>query len=234
MILYSQLSHNKERENSMQQNILKASNVTKIFMIYNDGKNIRRKELVNIRYMDNNHCYFVGSTIANYSKPKWRAKTDIIVYTPDGIYSANVIIRDTTFTLQELMYKVDIPKTWKFTQLRGGTRKKIKLPVTINFTDGSEINTTTYDIAIGGFSILSKQDLSTVQIKFPCSCNIKFPNDTLINFPDGTLETATKYIRQKPILDDFELKDHKLFCFKFTNLNPNESMILKNFLMKIE
>ena len=89
----------------MQKNILKTSDVTKIYLNFTDGKNHRRREEVKLRYIDNKSCYFVGPTIINFTKPKWRAKTDIIVYTPDGVYSANVIIRETNFSLNNIFYR---------------------------------------------------------------------------------------------------------------------------------
>ena len=63
----------------MQQNILRSSDVTKIYFTYTDGKGFNRKEEVTIKYMDKKSCYFVGATISNFSKPKWRAKAKIII-----------------------------------------------------------------------------------------------------------------------------------------------------------
>ena len=218
----------------MQENILKTSNVTKIFLKYLDGKNYKRKEEVSLRYMDNKSCYFSGASISNFNKPKWRAKAEIVAYTPEGVYSSIVIIRDTEYTLKNILYKVDLPKTWKFTQLRSGSRKKISLPLIVRFNDGLEINTTTYDISIGGFSFLNNQELNTIQTRFSCTCQIQFPRENLINFPDGILQTDAKYVRQKRIKEGYNIDEEKLLCFKFVNLSPNDTVILKNFLIKVE
>lgn len=218
----------------MQKNILKTSDVTKIYLNFTDGKNHRRREEVKLRYIDNKSCYFVGPTIINFTKPKWRAKTDIIVYTPDGVYSANVIIRETNFSLNNIFYKVDIPKTWKFTQLRVGSRKNVKLPLKLKFNDGLELEAETLDLSVGGFSFITNQDLSTVHTRFACNCKMFFPKDMTINFPDGILEVDAKYVRQKNITDNYDLEGHKIVSFKFLELSPDYTMILKNFLMKIE
>ncbi len=194
----------------MQNNILKQSNVTKIFIKFSDGKNHTHKESVKLRYMDSKCCYFAGELIANFTKPRWRAKADIIVYTPEGVYSATVIIRETEFSLKNIMYKLDIPKTWKFKQLRSGTRKVVKLPLKLKFNDGIEIEGVTYDLSVGGFSFTSNHILSTVQTSFACSLSMEFPKDAIINFPDGILETSAKYVRQKPIQEGYELMDQKL------------------------
>ena len=218
----------------MQQNILKASNVTKIFLKFTDGKKYNRKEAVKLRYMDNRSCYFAGQAIINFSKPKWRAKTEIIVYTPDGVYSTIVTIKETSYSLNNILYKVDIPKSWKFTQLRAGTRKEIALPINVKFNDGLEISGETYDLSTGGFSIISNQELSTIHTRFACICKIQFPKDAIINFPDGILETEALYVRQKPIKEGFDLEEYKMLCFKFKNLSADDTMILKNFLIKQE
>lgn len=218
----------------MQQNILKASGVSKIYFNYVDGKNVRRKEIVKVRYMDNKSCYFVGDIPVNFAKPKWRAKADIVVYTPDGTYSTTVIIRDASLSLREILYRVDIPRTWKYTQMRAGTRKEVKLPVKLKFNDGLEIEAETQDVSIGGFSIITNQEFSTMHTRFACNCKVQFPKDSIINFPDGLLDTSCIYVRQRPILDDYELQDHKVVCFRFVNLPTDYSMILKNYLMKID
>ena len=218
----------------MQQNILKTSNITKIYLNYVDGKNYKRKEPVSVRYMDDKSCYFVGSTILNFSKPKWRTKAEIVVYTPDGIYNAVVIIRDVDFSLNNLFYKVDIPKTWNFVQLRKGTRKLVNLPVKLKFNDGVEISGETYDLSVGGFSLISETNLNTLQTRFACNCKIQFPNDLVMNFPDGILEVDSMYVRQKNLADSYATENQKLLCFKFLNLSADYNMIIKNFLMKIE
>ena len=218
----------------MQENILRSSNVTKIFLVYQDGKKLKRRELVKVRYLESKYCYLAGEPILNFKKPGWRAKADIVVYTSDGVYSANVIIRDVNFSLREMLYKLDLPKTWKYTQLRSGSRKVISLPIKITFTDNTIVEIETYDLSIGGFSVLVNQELNTVQTRFPCGCQINFPKESIMNFPDGILDTAARYVRQKAITDDYDLRDHKKYCFKFTGLTPDQQMILKAFLLKLE
>lgn len=218
----------------MDKNILKASDVTKIYLTFVDGKNYRRKEEVRVRYLDSKSCYFAGSTPINFTKPKWRTKADIIVYTPDGVYTATVIIRDTEYSLNNIFYKLDIPKTWKFKQLRSGSRKKVSLPLTIKFNDGLEISGETYDLSVGGFSFISSENLSTIHTRFACNCKIQFPTGLTINFPDGLLNTDSLYVRQKALSEGYGLENKKLLCFKFLSLSPDYQMILKNFLMKIE
>ena len=61
-----------------------------------------------------------------------------------------------------------------------------------------------------------------------------FPKDLIMNFPDGTLEKDVLFVRKKSITDNFEYIDQNLYCFKFLNLTPDEKMILKNFLLKID
>lgn len=218
----------------MQENILRNSNVTKLYIEFPDGKNYKRKELVAVKYIDNKSCYFSGPTpTSQFTKPKWRTKANIIVYTPDGVYKTTVIIRDVDFSLNGVLYQLDLPKNWEFKQLRAGSRKKVKLPLTIKFNDGLTIETETFDLSIGGFSFFGEHNFSTLHTRFAANCKIIFPNDLIMNFPDKTLEKDCLYVRKKVITDDFERMNQNLYCFKFLKLTPDETMILKNFLLKL-
>ena len=218
----------------MQQDILKNSNFNKIYFCYVDGKNIQRKITVTIKYMDTKSCYFVGEIPVNFTKPKWRTKAEIIVYTTNGKYSTTLIIRDTNFSLQEVVYKVDLPKAWSFSQLRAGTRKKLELPVKIKFNDGLEIEAKTFDVSVGGFSIITKENLSTIHTRFASNCKILFPNDSTLNFPDDILESDCIYVRMKNNINmEFSgSANDKLICFKFLKLSSEKLLILKKFLMQ--
>lgn len=218
----------------MQENILKTSNVTKIYLDFYDGKNRHIKEEVTVRYMDSKFCYLVGGIPINFNKPKWRAKANIIVYTTDGIYKTTVIIRDINFSLSDVVYRLDLPKKWDFKQLRAGSRKKVALPFKIKFNDDFEINANLHDLSVGGFSFVGNYNLSTVHTRFACNCKITFPKDSVINFPDGILDNDAIFVRKKPLITEFGLTGEEVYCFKFLNLSPDYVLILKNFLMKIE
>jgi hypothetical protein len=88
----------------MQKNILNSPDISKIYLKFNDGKKNPRNELVKIRYVDKKSVYFAGQSIINFSKPGWRAKCEIVIYTPDGIYITNVIIQETIFSFQDLFF----------------------------------------------------------------------------------------------------------------------------------
>ena len=189
----------------MQHNILKTSEIVKIFFNYTDGKGITRKELVKVRYMDHRSVYFVGRIPSSFTKPKWRAKANVVVYTPEGIYYTEQIIRDVTCSLNDVLYKVDLPKTWNFKQLRAGSRKKVALPAKIIFADEFCLEAQTLDLSVGGFAIeSSKGFLTSVQKNFPAKCLLQFPQSAIINFPDGLLNTEIKFVREKAIIDEFE------------------------------
>ena len=218
----------------MQENILRSSNVTKIFIEFSDGKNYKRKESVTVKYVDNKSCYFSGPVpSAHFTKPKWRTKANIIVYTPEGVYKTTVIIRDVDFSLNNVLYRLDLPKKWDFKQLRSGSRKKIKLPLVIVFNDGLTIEAETFDLSVGGFSFVGEHNFSTLHTRFASNCKIVFPKDLIMNFPDQTLEKECIYVRKKAIVDDYEHIGQNLYCFKFLKLSPDETMVLKNFLLKL-
>ena len=217
----------------MQQNFLKSGLISKIAFIYVNGVGLKKKEVVTLRYMDKKHCYFYSSNTANFHKPKWRTKATIIAYTPEGVYESQVIIRDTSYSQNEILFEVDIPKTWSFKQLRVGTRKYVKLPLNITFADNVEIEGETKEISVGGFSFITKHNLTSVHKSFSSKCKIQFPKDAIINFPDGIMEAEVKYVRHKAITDNYEYDGFSIISFKFINLNSNQKMVLKTFLMKL-
>ena len=53
----------------MQDNILKSVKIVKVFLDFNDGKGIHRREEVILRFMDNSQCVFAGPAPANFKKP---------------------------------------------------------------------------------------------------------------------------------------------------------------------
>lgn len=211
----------------MEQNILKSTDVSKIYLIYTDGKKNQRKELVNIRYSDKKHCYFAGEIPFNFSKPGFFAKADIVVYTPDGVYRANVKMGNISYTLNEIVYELAMPKFWNYTQMREGTRKKLGFPISIKFCDETVLDGYLYNLSVSGFSIATKIQLSLVQKKFPAVSEILFPTDEYPEIPDGKLIANCKYARENALIDDYEFMDHNLIGFKFLNLNKSYAEIIK-------
>lgn len=217
----------------MLQNVLKYNDIKKICLNYVDGKKNEIKTEVFIKLLEDKACYFMGKTIANFSKPRWRAKVEIVVYTAEGLYSGIATIKETTFSLNNITYKTDLPKKWEFKQLRTSYRQIVKLPVNIVFEDGQNIESNTYDISSRGFSVISEESLSTMQTKFPCVCKIKFPKDYIENSEEEIFEQEALYTRQQTIKDNYELINKKKLCFKFVNLNPTNQILLKNLLSRI-
>lgn len=217
----------------MQQEFLRSGLISKIIFIYVNGAGLKKKEVVELAYMDKKYCYFRATNTLNFQKPKWRAKADIIAYTPEGVYETNVIIRETTYSQSEILFEVDIPKTWNFKQLRAGSRKPVELPLNIMFADNVEIEGVTKEISIGGFSLLIKHNLTSVQKSFPSKCSIQFPKDLILNFPDGVLNTEIKYVRHKTVTDEYDYEGYSVVSFKFLKLTEDQKMIMKAYLMKL-
>lgn len=217
----------------MQHDILKSNLVTKIMFTYVDGIGLRKKEQVTLSYMDKKYCYFKSQNTINFHKPKWRTKANITVYTPEGVYETTLIIRDTSYSQHEILFEVDLPKTWSFKQLRAGTRKDVELPLYLRFSDGVEIEGNTREMSIGGFSFISNHTLTSVQKGFPAEVCIQLPKDLIINLPDGKLETQVKYVRHKALADNYEQSGFSAISFKFTNLTEEQKMVLKSYIMKL-
>lgn len=215
----------------MQQNILRSSNITKIYLIYVNPQNARKREMVTLRFMDKKECYFVGKYIPNFVKPKKKTPAEIQVFTPDGVYKTNINIFDSNVSLDEVLYIVSIPQKWDFIQLRKSTRKEVALPFSIKFNDGFEINGNTYDLATGGISFWTKERLSSIYQKISCILTLKLPDNTIINFAEGQLTTEAKFVREKEDLDYHP--GEKLYIFRFVTLSLDDEMVLKNFLIKL-
>ena len=215
----------------MQHNILRDSNITKIYLIYvNNGA--RKKEVVKLRFIDNKECYFAAQTPIKFDKPKKKIPAEINVFTSDGVYKTKVTLLDTNLSLREILYEVSIPKTWDFVQLRASTRKLVELPVSIKFNDGFVINATSYDLSLGGISFFAKENISSIYKKISGILTLELPKNTLFNFQDGKLTVETKFVREKDNIEDHF--GEQLIIFKFINVSPDDEFVLKNFLIKLD
>lgn len=211
----------------MQQNILRESNVTKIYLIYTDN-GMRKRLPVKLRFMDHKECYFATPITIDFRKPKRKIQAELKVYTIDGIYKSQIVLLDTNMAQNEVMYEVSIPSKWDFVQLRSSTRKEIELPLKIAFNDGFVIETTTQDLSLGGVSFITKQPISGIYKRISGILTLELPKNTIINFPDGILNVETKFVRESS-----ESYDGTLYSFKFLGLKPEDEEILKNFLLHI-
>lgn len=221
----------KERFNIMQHNILRNSNITKIFLIYvHNGA--RKREVVTLRFMDNKECYFASPTPVKFDKPKRKIPAELNVFTSDGVYKTKVTLLDTNMSLREVLYEVSIPKSWDFVQLRASTRKLVQLPVTIKFNDGFTISATTYDLSLGGVSFFTKEQISSIYKKISGILTLELPKNTLINFPDGKMTVETKFVRERNDIE--EHFDETLVIFKFIGVTQDDDIVLKNFLIKLD
>lgn len=215
----------------MQHNILRDSNITKIFLIYvHNGA--RKREVVSLRFMDNKECYFAAPTPVKFDKPKRKIPAELNVFTSDGVYKTKATLLDTNMSLREVLYEVSIPKSWDFIQLRASSRKVVSLPVSIKFNDGYTINATTYDLSLGGISFFTKEPISSIYKKVSGILTLELPRETLINFPDGKMTVETKFVREKTDVE--EHFGETFVIFKFIGVVPDDEIVLKNFLIKLD
>ena len=216
----------------MQTNILRGSNITKIYLIYTNSKKFKKRENVKLRYMGDKECYFSGAVPVGFEKPKRKSPVELIVYTSDGIYKTTVKILDSNLHMNEVMYQLEIPKTWSFSQLRSGSRRVVALPGCLKFNDGTEISFETADLSIGGFSFTTKEKISSIYQRFACTCTLEFPKELIINFPDCKLVAEAKFVRSRELIENSIEKT--FFALKFVNLADDTKMILKNYLLSLE
>ena len=213
----------------MQHNILRDSNVTKIYLMYIDG-GARKKIQVKLRFMDSKEGYFAAPTPRGFVKPKRKIPAELNVYTTDGVYRTKVTLLDSNMSLNEVMYEVSIPNKWDFVQLRSSSRKEVELPLKITFNDGFTIETKTHDLSLGGISFVSKESFNSIYKKISGILTFALPNNVLINFPDGKMTTEAKYVRESEPNDFGEV----LYSFKFCSIKPEDEDVLKNYLLRLD
>lgn len=216
----------------MERNILKESEVTKIYLSYQEN-GIKKRHLVSLRFMDLKDCYFATPMPQNFKKPKNKTPIEIVVYTTDGVYTTHVSLIESNISMSDVLFSVTIPKSWDFKQWRQSTRKRISINFSLKYNDGFEIVGTTYDISIGGISFITDQRISSVYEKMTCIASIQTPDNLIINFPDKKLVTEAKFVRKKENFGEYG-SDGTLYAFKFIQLSGEEESILKGFLLSIK
>ena len=215
----------------MQQNILRNSDVTKIYLIYSE-KGLKKKFLVTLRFMDSKEGYFSIPFKPGFEKPKRKTPADLVVYTPDGVYKSSVLIVDATLSMQEMLFQVTIPVIWNFSQLRESSRKIVSIPVKIKYNDGYEIINNSYDLAVGGVSIYSDEHFSSIYKSLPCIVELEIPGGNYVNIGGTKIVVEGKFVREKEGIDEHFGKF--LYVFKFTCKKDEEKEYLKNYLISLE
>ena len=86
----------------MQENILRDSLVTHIFLSYMEaGK--KQVVRVKLRFIDTRQAYFSAPPPINFVKPKRKTPAEIKVFTVDGVYKTDIFINDTQVNLTEVL-----------------------------------------------------------------------------------------------------------------------------------
>jgi len=214
----------------MNENILRDSLVTKIFISYTEGskKQVMRLKL---KFMDNRQAYFSAVTPEIYEKPKRKTPAEIKIYTVDGIYRTDVMINDTSATLNEIFFEVSLPKIYEFIQHRSSSRNRTELPVNIKYNDGFEIDATTYDLAIGGLAFYSKNQFSSIYKKLPAILTLSLPTTIWTKAEDPKIIVETVFVRETQEQNDEEHFGQYLYSYKFINLPKETENTLKKFLI---
>lgn len=213
----------------MQQDLLRSSDVTKIFLIY-ESNNKKFRESVSLCFLDNKACYLKGGQPANFVKPKKKTPAELKIYTSNGVYNTTVSLLDVNLSLNNgITYEVTLPKTWNFVQLRASSRKQVKLPVNVQFNDGFLINAETFDISLGGVSFYHNEPIPSIYKKLSGILTIVLPKNTIIDFPNGHMTVETKFVREKSTDDN----NDNFYIFKFLNVQSEDLAVLKHFIMSI-
>lgn len=213
----------------MQTNILKSSDVTSIYLIYTENY-VRKKYSARVRFLDTKECYLSTEIPANFTKPKKKQDAEVVAYTEDGVYKAQVKIMDTTYSGQELMYITELPAQWKYTQLRQSTRKKVSAPFKMTFNDGYSLEAEIYDISLGGISFYLDSDISDLYKKLNGIIKIELPSNSYANINTTIIKTEVRFLRMHTNKNN---PNDSRFVYKFLGLTDNNYMDLKNYLIRL-
>ena len=221
-----------QEDENMQENILRDSLVTHIFLSYMEaGK--KQVVRVKLRFIDTRQAYFSAPPPINFEKPKRKTPAEIKVFTVDGVYKTDIFINDTQVNLTEVLFEVSVPKLWEYVQQRSSSRNRVSLPVKIKYNDGFEIETATFDIALGGIAFYSRDAISSIYKKLPAVLTMELPKSMWIKNPDCKIVVETCFVRERIEEEDEEHFHQFLYSYKFVNLPKDAENTLRELLLQI-
>ena len=210
-----------QEDENMQENILRDSLVTHIFLSYMEaGK--KQVVRVKLRFIDTRQAYFSAPPPINFVKPKRKTPAEIKVFTVDGVYKTDIFINDTQVNLTEVLFEVSVPKLWEYVQQRSSSRNR-----------GFEIETATFDIALGGIAFYSRDAISSIYKKLPAVLTMELPKSMWIKNPDCKIVVETCFVRERIEEEDEEHFHQFLYSYKFVNLPKDAENTLRELLLQI-
>ena len=216
----------------MQRNILRNSDIEKIYISYED-KISKKKFNVKLRFMDDKECYFAMAFFPEFVKPKRNTKAVISAYTEDGVYTSDVRINEATLSMDDLLFVVTLPKEWHFKQSRQSTRKLHELPYSIKFNDGFELKGTTYNISTGGISFVTTQTISSIYERIPGTLTLELSGNIIEAGELSNLNVEVRFVRKQINFDEF-VSDKILYVWKFSNISEQQQEFLKSYIICID
>lgn len=211
----------------MEGNILLDSNISKIILSYSEH-GIEHKYTTAIRNMDSKNCYLAILSETDFVLPTKKTKAQLIVYTSAGVYIGNTEILGTKTQNNEIHFQISIPAKYDSIQCRSSERIHTEFPVSIKYDDNFVINSTSYDLSMGGFTFYLKEEIPSAYKKLNPIVKIQFPANLMLDFHHGQLIAETKYLRKLTVAD----KD--LYAFKFVGLQNHDKYALEQYLTSIK
>ena len=211
----------------MEKNILKNKDILDVCLIYADGENKLIESKASVQFIDeeNNTCYLISALPLNMSKPKFKCNVKVIVYTKSGIYKSETKIADMSLSVANIVYNIDIPKYWKYVQMRYSERIPIDTPIEIKYNDGYEITGKTTELSITGFAFMSETEIPELyaKLKGVGSINLVDKNGSNIISED------VKFVRKIEPENDADQLNH--YVYKFVNISDRNRFIIRNFVV---
>ena len=215
----------------MRHNILRDPLINNIFISYTDHEKKRVIEVL-FRFMDTHQIYLSAPRDKVLVKPQKKTTVTLKVYSIDGVYKSNVVVNDSQYSLDEVLFELSLPRIWEFDNLRSSSRNRVSLDINIKYNDGFEINAVTYDLAIGGIAFHTKDKFPEMYEKFTGIMTLKLPQDMWLQNPDGKLVVETAFVRYRLEENDEKLFGQYLYCYKFINMPKETKDLIRGFLIQ--
>ena len=197
----------------MKKNVLKQSDISIVLSYEQNGKILKFD--VTPRYTDDEETYLSMPMPIDFVKPKNKTNLNLTLRSSIGVLKAVTKLIDCNLSLQEIIFTVQTPKNWENNDYRRSSRKEAKLPVIIKCND-TEIKTESFDVSMGGISVIVKEEMFNFSKNIPVTITIYLGNDELT--------VQGKFIREKEVYLE---KSIMLMVYKFTNINNIAQLILK-------
>ena len=213
----------------MVECVIKSYEDSRVEFSYNLDRNNCIKGDASIQFVDNNSIYISTSTPLNFVRPKKNTDVVITVYKPNGLFTLKTKILDVDYSIEVVTYVLKNSTNWSLVQRRRTERYKVFLPAKIKFDGQESMETTIYTISTNSIACELRNILNANVIGSVCDILIQLPKEFLDGDNSEEMLVPARLIRQ------YNAKTGTLYgIFRYINLRPLQSIMLKNYIKSIK